>query len=142
MAYYGICHPDNPNCFWLLGPGTGLGKTVNLCCWIFLSIFLFYSFFDGLVAALLLFLFYCIFFSFIHSSSHHIHTSLFASLHFFIAWCSVGKTSLGAEPRFELGPALKYTYPDPYFEFEDSYKKVLNPYTGILYTTKYRKILL
>jgi hypothetical protein len=52
----------------------------------------------------------------------------------------VGKTSLGAEPRFELGPALKYTYPDPYFEFEDSYKKVLNPYTGILYTTKYRKI--
>lgn len=25
MAYYGITHPDNPNCFWLLGPGTGLG---------------------------------------------------------------------------------------------------------------------
>jgi hypothetical protein len=26
MAYYGITHPDTPNCFWLLGPGTGLGK--------------------------------------------------------------------------------------------------------------------
>lgn len=25
MAYYGISHPDNPNGFWLLGPGTGLG---------------------------------------------------------------------------------------------------------------------
>ena len=26
MAYYGITHPDMPNSFWLLGPGTGLGK--------------------------------------------------------------------------------------------------------------------